>query len=150
MRILTCNSLSNSDIGGWCEYAVLELYDATIRDILARRELFQTAHRRDKDLWSMVFWGIPGEFYDDLPLDDLLNDDQRAGFETDQYLVLPEEFSLTEDPKIKAVVEAARTECDRLVIEETLFYFKAIVKHTDVYVETPGLKYELLLPTEKK
>ena len=134
--LLTCTS-SNSDLC-WCQYAIVTLSDEARKEVLARRELHQMVKSRDADLWDLTFWGIPGEFYDDLNIEDLLTDEQHAAFESKDWVVLPDDF---EDP----VVDAARTECDRMVITVDGFYWKAIAKHTDVYVETATMPYEAVL-----
>ena len=94
---------------------------------------------KDNGLWSLTFWGLPGEFYDydDWDPSEQLTDEQMSLLESQQYIVLPDDFEVPED--------AARTECDGAVITAEGVYWKAIAKHTDVYVETRQLPYEVLL-----
>ena len=137
MKILMLTSSSNSELG-WCEHAFIELSPQDRKDILERRELYQMVHSKASNLWSLVFWdNLPGEFYEDLDLSKHLTEKQLEEFDDERIIVLPDEFTMGD-------AEPARTECDRLVVEEREFYYKAIVKHTDVYVQTPGLKYDLI------
>lgn len=134
--LLTCTS-SNPDLS-WCRYAVVELTDEARKEVLARRELHQMVKSRDRDLWDLTFWGMPGEFYDDIDTEDLLTDEQQAELESKEWLVLPDDSDID-------VSDAARTECDRMVINDDGFYWKCIAKHTDVYIETSKIPYEAVL-----
>jgi hypothetical protein len=136
MKILLQCTSSNPDLS-WCRYALVELTDEAKKEILARRELHQMVKSRDKDVWDLTFWGIPGEFYDDLDPEEWLTVEEQAVFESKEWIVLEADFGIHDD--------AARTECDRMVINDDGFYWKCIVKHTDVYIETTKIPYEALL-----
>ena len=136
MKILLQCTSSDENLS-WCQYALVYLTDDAKKEILTRRELHQMVKSRDKDLWNIDFWGIPGEFYDTLNTEDLLTDEQQAEFESKQYLIMPDDFVLED--------EGARTECDRMVIGDDGFWWKCIVKHSDVYIETTRLPYEVAL-----
>lgn len=135
--LLTC--YANSEGFDGCEHAIIELDDAAKKEILAWRELFQMVKSKADSVWSMSFWGIPGAFYDHdnwCPMDQL-TDEQAALLESQQYIILPDDFEVPDD--------ASRTECDRTVVTGDGVYWKCIAKHTDVYVETRQLPYEVLL-----
>lgn len=129
--LLKCTS-SDENLS-WCQYALVLLNDVTRIEVENRRASFTVEKRRDDTLWDQTYWGIPGEFYDDLNLENLLTDDQQATLESQDWLLVPDDFVVTE--------EAARTECDRMVINDDGFYWKCIVKHTSVYIETAKLPY---------
>lgn len=134
MKILLQCTSSDENLS-WCQHALVELTDDAKKEVLARRELHQMVKSRDKDLWNIDFWGIPGEFYDELNIEDLLTDELQAEYESKGWLVVPDGFEVTE--------EASRTECDRMVISDDGFWWKCIVKHTEVYIETTRLPYEV-------
>lgn len=131
--------VTNSEGFDGCQHAIIELDDEAKKEILARRELFQMVAAKDAGLWSMAFWNIPGEFfdYDDWDPMATLTAEQATLLESQQYVVLPDDYETPDD--------AARTECDRTVITKDGVYWKAIVKHTDVDVETMQLPFEALL-----
>lgn len=142
MKILVKTTCS-SDLS-WCQYLLVTLTSETVKEILERRELFQMVNSKSDGLWSLSFWGVPGDFYDDLDFERLLNEKQCADFEDEDFMVLPDDFEIPDD------IEPARTECDRLVITQDDFYWKAMPKHTDVYVETFNIPYNVLLEGEKR
>lgn len=139
MKILFTCFANNEHFDG-CQHAVVELSDEAKKEILARRELFQMCKSKDSSLWSLVFWDSVCQYFDYDEWDPLeaLTEEQVKLFETNEYVVLPDDFEIPED-------DAARTECDRMVITDDSVYWKCIAKHTDVYVETRNLPYEELL-----
>jgi hypothetical protein len=136
MKILLQCTSSDENLS-WCQYALVTFGDDVKKEVLVRRELHQMVKSRDKDLWNMDFWGIPGEFYDNLNVEDCLTDEQQAILESNGYVVLPDDFEVSD--------EASRTECDRMVVGDDGFWWKCVVKHTDVYIETTRLPYEIAL-----
>jgi hypothetical protein len=139
MKILF-NCYANNENFDGCQYALIELSDEAKKEIIARRELFQMVKSKDSGLWSLTFWDAACEFYDydDWAPEDAFTDEQAKRFEAQGYLVLPDDFEESE-------ADAARTECDRMVVTADSVYWKCIAKHTDVYVETRQLPYEVLL-----
>lgn len=126
----------------WVDHLVVELSEERQREILKQRELFQMVASKSPDLSMMLFWGIPGEFYQGCIEDEEdggnFTKEQVATYENDEFLVLPEDFEDEDQTPI-------RTDLDCTVITADGFYFRAICKHTDVYVESVELKYETMM-----
>jgi hypothetical protein len=146
MKILLKCTTSDENLN-WCRFALVTLSDEAKKEVLARRELFQMVKARDADLWCLNFWGISGDFYDTLNIETLLTDDQLMKLETEDYIVLPDGM-VGPASVYQAFFEGldpARTECDRMIVDDGGFYWKCIVKHTNVYVETVRLPFEAVL-----
>lgn len=140
MKILIKASCSNEM--NWCRHALVELDQEAIDRLLARRELLAFAYNEDSDLSEMIFSEFPGRFYDNVDVDSLLTERQQEEFDREDYLLMPDEFDVDDDP--------ARTECDELVVRDNGFFWKAIPKHTDLRVETSQLSYDVLWQSKVK
>jgi hypothetical protein len=123
----------------WMSFvALIELSTESQKDLLRKREIFQTLYDKEgHDLDSLVYWGMAGDFYADGDLKALLTAEQQQGLEHDNHLIVPDDFEINAAP--------ARTKCDRLFVDQTSFYWRAIPKHTDLYIETCPLSFDILL-----
>lgn len=139
-KIIIKATTLNRDIG-FADYIVVEMSDEFRKEILRKRELYQMVKSQASDLCSMQFWGIYGDFYEGhFPDEDLgLTKAQVQEFEVNECLKLPDNFDM---PDAK---EPVRIDCAHMVITDRGFFFRATVKHTDVYVESVELKYETVL-----
>lgn len=148
----------NADSVDGCELALVHLDADRVREILALRELFQMAKSKASQLGEMSLWDASVEFYDlvdaedeedeeeededeDLDRDSYaprsLTGEQSAEFDSENFLVLPDDFDMGREPR--------RTECDQLCVTADGFYWTTIIKHTDARVETAEIPYAMLL-----
>lgn len=142
---------------------LLELDEEQAKEILAKRELLQMVQSRSKGLYALTFRGIPGEFYDvdeDALLDHL--GELAAKFEIDEYVVVPDDFTVHAFAFADFVGEDAdeeealadddeicvRTEIDLMLVIDRGVYFRAALKHSSTYVESSILPFKFLLPKE--
>ena len=135
------------DSGCDCNAFVADIGEKAKADILARREIFQMAKSRAPDLNEMTFWLCHGEFQEWLDVDDVLDEESEEHdlFEDNGWAFLPEGVEVGDGDEDDDVL---RTECDKLVITESGFYYAALWKHTDVAVETHEVPYEALFGKE--
>ena len=139
MKILVrADSLNEFDNSVNC--LLVEIDEDVKKEILARRELLQMVRSRDKQVLSMSFWGIPGDFYDEA-FDELLGENEMT-FDSKQILVMDDDFVIEHEREEDGPV---RTELDQMVITENGFYFTAGLKYGSSWVESRELSYELLL-----
>lgn len=146
MKIVTRSSSSQPDLG-WGSYSIVEITKELRDQVLARREIFQMVQSKDPTILSLSFWDCSAEFFDNLDTVKFTED-----FKNNSLQILEDNFSPCfgdeneEDLDGTADYdEDCRTECDCLVIEERGFYWRAIVKHTDTYVETTLIPYDWLM-----
>lgn len=124
---------------------LLDVSEEQAKELLSQRELFQMAQSKSKGLYAFTFWNIPGEFYD--VDEDALHErlgELASKFETDQYVVVPNDFTVY-DGEDDEDVGGIRTEIDLTLIIKEGTYFRAAIKHSSTYVESSILPFELLL-----
>ena len=159
---LLMRGFGGEDFAGGCELVLVHLDEDRVREILALRELFQMAKSKAPRLWKMALWDASVEFYDlveeeededdeDEDEDEDADEDERESrapcssltgrqseeFDSENYLVLPDDFEMGREPR--------RTECDQLCVTADGIFWTTIVKHTDVRVETAEVRYDVLL-----
>jgi len=100
--------------------------------------MFKMVQARDPGVWSLRFWGIPGDFYDSLDTEACLNELQATLLESQEWVLMPDTYEAPID-------DAVRTDCDQMVVVEDGFYWKCSMKHTDVSIETSRIPFEVLL-----
>lgn len=117
---------------------LIELDDVAKKDILDRRELLQMVLSKDKDLYELAFWSIPGDFYsvDWDELSERLGDDADE-LETKGYLIVDDDFVFEE--------EVTSTEVEMTCVTTQGVYFRAGIEHSSAYVESRYLSYAALV-----
>lgn len=152
--LLKASALNEYDNGANC--FLLELTAEGAKELLARRELFQVVQSKDKGLYALTFWSLPGEFYDicEDTLHELLGG-LVSEFNTNEHIVVPDGFVLYGSEEAASEddddtdVGGIRTEVEMTFITESGVYFRAGLKHSSTYVESRLLPFELLLPKGK-
>jgi len=116
---------------------LIELDDARKQRVLSRWAMFQAAKNTDKDLYEITFWDIPGYFYDvdwDA-LEKRLGEKDVNQFDSEEYLVVPDDFVLPESC-------AAHTDVHVTHFTERGIYFRAGLK-CGAYVESRRLPFTI-------
>lgn len=138
MKILIQASSSQGDAVS-CDLALVEFDPDKVRDraIIARQ-----ASSQDEAFHELSFWDSSARFYEGyIEVEDVLTPDLFEKFSRDQYVIVPDDFTLSEEKRDGADFEnPMRTEADTLCITDDSFYWQSIVKHCDVRVETFQIK----------
>ena len=151
--ILNAHS-SNPHYSGDCDYAVVELTPALVKQIRSRVALARQAAKQNRDLWELHFWGSSAEFFDHEILDaceetvatagrrrrDKAALDWLTAFEQREYAVVPDGVDVDAH-------EGQSTEYDQMIVQcnryprglEFSVFWTASPKNSDVDVTTAEL-----------
>jgi hypothetical protein len=136
--VIITETESTGEYNGDCDYAVIGIDDALRAEILRRRDLFLAAKAQDDSLYEMYFWGGDVRFY---AYSDWVDEDLNG---EPSWIEQMKDGHVVVDSFDYEGANAQRTECDQLVINEDGFYWTAIPRHTEIYVSSKRLKYEVL------
>lgn len=109
-----------------CDFALITITQESAREMLKRRE----ALKHLTAPYKVVYWDSAAEAID--------TDEQEAPeqwHEIDTYKVLPEPASET--------LNRCRTECCTAQVTEEGVFWRAILKHADVYVDTEEIPWSV-------
>lgn len=123
---------------GRVQFALIDVDAAFFTKILHRNSLFSHIRSCDEDAWEVSFWGIPGDFYERPLVEDVFDKQAIKNFERKGYLVLANDFVFPDAEDVSPV----RSECGRVILDGEGFRFRAILKHTDIYLNSARIKFE--------
>ena len=106
--------------------AVVELTKELLESILKRKKIFEQAVKKDKSLFEMYFWDGSCDWYSNDALD-----------------IGEKDFMFSKELG-KITAEVARTECDQMIIRKTGVAWIMIPKHSNVFVTTSEMEFELI------
>ena len=150
MRFILRASAMGAGYESWGGHAWVDLDAEDVKSIFARKELFQMASSRDSDLYEMYYWNSPAYFFNALDPSEFLTEEEVALFDDNDRVEVPEgrehivRLDDSDDEPNEQGLE--RVECEQTIIDAEGVRFLAILKHTDHYVVTCTISYELLLP----
>lgn len=142
--------VSKSEFEDDFDVAVIDINDELKKSILNARELFQMVKTKEPSLAYLAIWDCSPAYYREFGTlfdendDDCLSDEERDKFECDEYILLDEDRR-KEIFDVGGDVGPLRTETDRLIITDEHFYWRAHPKHSDGWVETRMLSFDVLL-----
>jgi hypothetical protein len=156
--ILNAHS-SDPHYNGDCDYAVVELTPALVKQVRSRVYLARQAAEQDSDLFELYFWGSSAEFFDHEILDACEEAIATAGrrrrnkaaldwltdFEGREYAVVPAGVDLDAH-------EGQSTECDQVIVQcsrysrglEFSVFWTASPKNSGVDVTTADLPLKVI------
>lgn len=155
MKVLL-KAFTQSEVVDGANCFLLDLTKELAKALLDQRELFQMAKSKDDRLYSLTFWGIPGEFYDvdEAALCERLGEEGAARFSRSEWVDVDDGFVVTDitfaellsdNEEDEEPIEAVRTEIDMTHVSERGVHFRSGLKHAAVHVESGLLPFELLL-----
>lgn len=113
--------------------AILELTQEDINTLEARWNLLKELRKEDKALDEMVYTDLSLVFYDeDLDVEEIITDAASfAGYQdNEEWLLLETEPNEEETAALEAHV--ARTECDKMFIDDHFIRWECYPRHTDI------------------
>lgn len=134
-RIISRTFASISD-SGMAEYAFIDITPELVALIMRRKALWDEVQAKDDLLNALEFFDYTPEFWDSL--DGLT--EQQDGFIADNGWTYADDSNASPEGAV-GVGEKCRTDLDRIVINDSGVYWSAVVKHTDVIVETQWLEW---------
>lgn len=154
MHILLETTSTNPEFDGECDYAVVDMTPALVRQIRQRVRRARRIGRDDANLCELYFWCSTAQFFDSTLLEaceeasaaaNTANADQAvrdwlADLDNNGHMALPEGVAL-------ASLTPQRVECSQLILRTHLYgkrpefelAWTASPRHTDVYVTTREL-----------
>lgn len=133
-----------SSTGDWGEakYARADMDLDQVEYIRTRLEDFKKIEETHTDLHEVTFWGASVDFVEDVN-GDVLEGKELGGerivreeLEHSGFAILP--TSTLPDSSLRFVA----TDCDRIVLGDEGFYWRAIEKHTDIQLTTRLVTYD--------
>jgi hypothetical protein len=127
----------------WRGIAVVDLAPAAIKVLLARRELYQMVKSRDEDINTLFFWDATNcTYYENANLDDLFDEGTVEKLEDGDGVVLLAEVTANFE---ELLGEMEYVELDQILIDDEGIRFYAGLEHSNEYIQSALIKYELLL-----
>lgn len=129
---------NDADDYAQCEFVALELSDALLRTILARRKLFVEAKRQDAELCALHFWDTTAEYVsgDDVMLTEAQENHLFGG---DGFFDL-----LEADVAQLNAVDRQEVEIEQMVVDEAEVYWRCFPKHSNVTITTAPISLALI------
>ena len=129
------------------EFALVDLDVALALTIQRRKAQLDELKNADRDVDELVFFSYAAEFFDTPAFDHFQEDfEEKYGDIYDHeygHFPAPDGFTVSDE-------DHARTECDRMVINENGVTFRAYPKHCDWMVETHEIDYAVVESAAKE
>lgn len=145
LKILVIGATSsNENWNGDCDYATITVNEYLREAVNRRRKIFTEAKSLDDDLLEMYFWDYTPDFITPYL-------DSYGEFETKFEKMLEDGQTGIEDvwilPGSLQIPETAvqRVECTQMTVRKEGVAWTTIPKHSDVYVTTREIPYNLLI-----
>ena len=146
--VLQCWS-SHDDTCG-CDYALVDLTHDLARLMLDRIRIFQQLMAKDTGVCDLRWWNCDALYFSPWGAGNAPDDSQPSEKETGR---MERDLSALDDGK--EMMEAgddfalgeemeARTECDRMIVQEDGVSFSCIPKHTDVRITTGTIPVDIV------
>lgn len=133
MKILTMTWATSED--SWANLAAVDISPAHAKMILRQRDAFLALPFAS--VASIEFHDCSATFYNDVDLDDVLGETFARKLDMERCLEAPALWD-------GGSLEQTRTDCDRLVIDESGFYWVASDKYTSARVESELIPYAVI------
>jgi hypothetical protein len=133
MKFLTMTWTTSED--SWANLAEVDISPAHARLILRQRDAFLALPFAN--VASIEFHDCCATFYNDVDLEYVLSETFARKLDMERHLEAPATWD-------GSGLEASRTSCDRLVIDQDGFYWVASDKYTSARVESELIPYGLI------
>lgn len=122
------------------QYIVIELNEADLLKLAARKKAYLAAKELDIDLADHRFWSSAATYYQSLSF---LKGKKPEAIEA-MGLLDEEELFFLDKTMIETDCEAMRTECELLVVEESGVWWRSYPKHGDGELTSPMVTWDQL------
>lgn len=123
---------SHEDYNGDCDYAVVSITPTLIRDIQTAHQHFQKLKQAIPDVAELTLRSTTCQY--------LSYTDAARLFGEEHLPELGQPHTILPHTDLDLGTDAQRTDCDRLCLDDTDIWWKALARHSSIHIGTPNLR----------